>query len=130
MAGKRKSFLTPFAGFRCRRAAQHVRSDNCQAAVGYRTEEVLPERLPGFVFYKFFFTPKLSAHRGRRTELSSSSVVFRDIAAQQLDEWSMSTSGRKEKVTSRFMLEGLDSSLSRLMCFFISHLDMKCDGAT
>lgn len=70
-----------------------------------------------------FLTPELPPHRRQMTELSSSSAGFRDVAAQQLDKWSMLTSGRKEKVTSRFMLEGFDSSFSHLMCFFISHLD-------
>lgn len=96
-------------------------SDNCQAAAGYRTEGVLPERFQDLCSTSLFFTPELPPHRGQRMELTSSSVGFRDVAAQQLDEWSMSTSGRKEKVTSRFMPEGLDSSLSHLMCFFISH---------
>lgn len=70
-------------------------SDNCQAAVGYCTEGVLAERVPGFVFYKpVFLTPKLPPHRRQRTEeLSSALIGFRDAAAQQLDEWSTLTSG-------------------------------------
>lgn len=93
-------------------------------AVRYLTVGVLAERSPGFVFDCFLLQNfLLTAGRGRSSEAPQ--LGLRDAAAQQQDEWSMLTSGRREKVTCRFTLEGLDSSLSHLTCFFISHLDQR-----
>lgn len=98
-------------------------SDNCQAAAGYCTEGVFPERFPGFVFYKPVFYSRISSSSQSEGGAQQLLSWVREVAAQQLGERSLLASGRKEKVMSRFMLEGSDSSLSHLMCFFISHLD-------